>query len=94
MTPAASDAFDVWIHIKEVCPQGGDFTADEQCHAMVARDGVAMGCSVVRATPQTYNADTFQLVQRSGDVMVGRLVDTGLWDEPVTWRRAAPAQVS
>ena len=93
-TPARGGAFDVRIQVKESCPGGGAFTADEQCRAVVSAPRVTMSCTVVRAVPDNYNADSFQLEWRGRDLMVGRLVDTGFWDEPVTWRRAAPAMVS
>ncbi len=94
VTAGQGGGFDVRIQVKETCPQGDDTIADEQCRADVSDERVVVHCTLVRATTDTYIADGFQLVRRGDDMMVGRLVDAGIWNEPVTWRRAAPALVS
>jgi hypothetical protein len=94
VTPAADDAYDVRIRVSERCPRGTDFTAEERCTATSTPPRVLVRCVVVRADPDTYNPDTFALEWRGADVMVGRLADDAAWNEPVTWRRAAPALVS
>ncbi len=94
ITQAAANAYEVALNVEESCPDGDAFDADEHCRAIVSGARVAMSCVVVRAGDTGYIADSFALDMRGDDLMIGRLVDAGSWNEPVTWRRRAAAMVS
>ena len=94
ITPGANGGYAVGLDVRETCPDGGVFTALERCVAGVTQPRVAIRCTVERAGASGYLADSFTLEPRGSDLMVGRLTDAGHWDEPVTWRRAAPALLS
>ncbi len=90
----ADGAYAVRLEVRETCPDGDVLTALERCVARVAQPRVAIRCTVEHAGASGYLADSFRLEPRGPDLMVGRLTDSGHWDEPVTWRRAAPALLS
>lgn len=90
----ADSAYAVRLDVRETCPAGDVFTALERCIGRVAHPQVTIHCTVERAGATGYLADSFTLEARGPDLMVGRLTDAGHWDEPVTWRRAAPALLS
>lgn len=94
ITAGGAGRYSVLVDMVETCPGDIKFTATERCPATVTGQRVAMACTVLRMGELGYLADTFSLELRGYDVMVGRLVDTGHWNEPVTWRRAAPALTS
>jgi len=49
---------------------------------------------VIASESGGYRPDTFDLEHAAAGVMTGRLVDTGVWNTDVTWRRASAALVS
>ncbi|MDZ4775832.1 MAG: hypothetical protein SGJ23_03500 [Alphaproteobacteria bacterium] len=94
VAPARNGRHAVHIEITQTCPQSGSFWARESCDATVRAGRVAMTCTVVASESGGYRPDTFDLVHAGAGVMTGRLVDTGIWNTDVTWRRAAAALVS
>jgi hypothetical protein len=82
-------AFDVQMRAAEHCPDGNIYRAEERCVARRQARAVHVTCTLVRADPDSYLADQFSLTIESADLMHGRLVDYGYWDEPVRWRRAS-----
>ena len=89
-----ANIFDVEMRAAEQCPGGGVFRAEEACVARRNGESVNVSCRLVRATPSNYNADQFALHIESASAMAGRLVDHGIWNEQVRWRRTAGDLVS
>lgn len=94
VAPARNGRHAVQIAITQTCPQTGDFWARENCEATVLAGRIAMTCTVTASESGGYRPDTFDLAPARPGVMTGRLVDTGVWNTDVTWRRPSAALVS
>lgn len=84
----------VQIDVTQFCGDDAPYKARERCEATVAAARVRMNCVVVSSETGGYQPDSFDLTQTTPGVMTGRLVDTGVWNVPVTWRRPSAALVS
>jgi hypothetical protein len=94
VAPARNGRHAVHIEVTQTCPQSGSFWARQSCEATTRAGRVAMTCTVIASESGGYRPDSFDLVQSAPGVMTGRLVDTGIWNTDVTWRRATAALVS
>ncbi|MBL8557461.1 MAG: hypothetical protein JNM47_01970 [Hyphomonadaceae bacterium] len=84
----------VQLESVQTCPQSGSFWARETCEATVQAQRVTMACTVVASQSGGYRPDSFDLLREGPSLMKGRLVDTGVWNTDVTWRRATASLVS
>lgn len=84
----------VQIDVTQHCGSDEPYKARERCEATQAGSRVRISCVVVSSETGGYQPDSFDLTQGSPDLMTGRLVDTGVWNVPVTWRRPSAALVS
>jgi hypothetical protein len=91
---ARAGEFDVSLRATEQCPDGGIWRAEEACQGRRSDRALQIICTLIRAEPDNYIPDHFNLTIESGSSMSGRLIDFGAWNEPVRWRRASGALVS
>jgi hypothetical protein len=82
------------MNVTAECPNGGVWHARETCEGALSGGMLYIACTLVSANPPTYVADKFALDKLSATLMAGRLYDDVWWNEPVQWRRLAPALVS
>jgi hypothetical protein len=94
VAPARGGRHTVQIDVTQHCGSEVPYKARERCEATTAGGRVTMTCVVVSSETGGYQPDSFDLAPGAAGVMTGRLVDTGVWNVPVTWRRPSAALVS
>lgn len=92
--PARNGKHVVQIEVTQHCGADTPYKARERCEATTTVAAVRMTCVVVSSETGGYQPDSFDLAPGAPGVMTGRLVDTGVWNVPVTWRRSSAALVS
>lgn len=84
----------VRLDVVQTCPGDHGFWAKENCEGAARGAEVTLQCTVLSSQSGNYRPDSFTLTRVGSDVMTGRLVDTGVWNTEVVWRRAGAPLVS
>lgn len=94
VTAAANNRLSVRLDVVQTCPADTGYWAHEACEGAVRGAEVTLTCTVLSSETGNYRPDSFTLTRAAADLMTGRLVDTGVWNTEVTWRRAGAPLVS
>jgi hypothetical protein len=80
------------LSVRETCPGGGEWRAQQQCVGSRNADKLWLDCTIVSASPDTYVDDDFALRIHSGDLMDGLLLSSRRGR--ATWRRPSAPRIS
>lgn len=94
VTSAANGRLSVRLDVVQTCPADTGYWARESCEGAAHGANVTLTCTVLSSETGNYRPDSFTLTRAGADLMTGRLVDTGVWNTEVVWRRAGAPLVS
>jgi hypothetical protein len=94
VSPPRGRVHTVRLELVQTCPGSAGRWARETCEAIMTGAEVTMTCTVTASESGIYRPDAFELTHEGPDQLTGRLVDTGVWNTRVTWRRASSPLVS